>query len=122
VLTKLIEEAGEGPDPEGEVTVTKEEISKAVKECAEEALKPFKDKLAALEKDGGAGTEDVPPKDGGGNSEEIAELVKSAVKEAIDPIEERIGKLEQARGIRNSIPEDESLRKDADGGLWGNVF
>ncbi|MDR1021031.1 MAG: hypothetical protein LBL73_09760 [Synergistaceae bacterium] len=120
-LSKLIDEAGEQAGGEGDTGVTKEEIAKAVKECVDEAVKPFGDKLAALEKDAGG--------DGGaqgGNTEdsagEMADIVKAAVEEATAPLGERIEKLEKARGMRNSIPEDASVRKDGTDDLWGDVF
>ncbi|MDR1514914.1 MAG: hypothetical protein LBS45_04400 [Synergistaceae bacterium] len=120
-LSKLIDEAGEKTGEEGDTGVTKEEIAKIVKDSVDEAVKPFGEKLAALEKDAA--------KDGaaeGGKTEstadEIADLVKSAVKEATAPLGERLEKLEKARGVRNSIPEDTSVKKDETDNVWGDVF
>lgn len=56
----------------------------------------------------------------------VADAVKAAnfeevVKKALDPIIERIEKIESARGFSNRVPEDSTVKKDAND-FWGGIF
>ncbi|MDR3280489.1 MAG: hypothetical protein LBT23_08245, partial [Synergistaceae bacterium] len=133
-LSKIIDEADETPDSEGDVNVVKEELEKLIKNCVDEAVKPLSVKLEKLEKlervekeedkaEPGASVEkgaddktaapETPPKDEALQKDEldIAAIVKAAISEAINPVSDRLEKLEKARGTRNSIPEESEVQK-----------
>lgn len=89
---------------EEEEEVKKSEIADIVKAAVAEAVKPYEEKIAKMEKE----DESSPEGETDIEKEDLAGLVAQAVASAMGPVSQRMAVIEKSRGIGNSQLDQES--------------